>query len=279
MTTTHVISAAAPVTMRGNPRMTTTAPIHATTRAGRIATHLIGRSIRAKYSHAASRFPGNRSEKSSTIATASTRCGDRNLDRWQPSVHFGWSPVVISGITTAAQLIRARATSGTCANKGSSRRVAFRARATKYVGPPMHDRLIGALETCCRRGEMLRIQNRHVDWEHHQIAIPGRHAKDSENRRVPFDPQGRLAPILKRRALLGPSAFVFGSPAGEYIEDFKTAWESLLLLANGHDITRAKPGAASIARSCGRSTFTGTTSVTKGPAGSWATEWTSARFS
>jgi integrase len=42
----------------------------------------------------------------------------------------------------------------------------------KFVGPIMHDRIIGALETCCRRGEMLRIQNRHVDWERHQIAIP-----------------------------------------------------------------------------------------------------------
>src|SRR5438105_2977557 len=113
----------------------------------------------------------------------------------------------------------------------------------KYVGSPMHDRLIGALETCCRRGEMLRIQNRHVDWERHQIAIPGSHAKDRENRRIPFDPQGRLAPILKRRASLGPSAFVFGTDAGEYLADFKTAWESLKLLANGHDTTRAKPGA------------------------------------
>ena len=67
----------------------------------------------------------------------------------------------------------------------------------RYVGAPMHDRLIGALETCCRQGEMLRIQNRHVDWEKHQIAIPGRHAKDAENRRIPFDPEGRLT---KRRS-------------------------------------------------------------------------------
>ena len=58
----------------------------------------------------------------------------------------------------------------------------------KYAGPSMHDRIIGALETCCRRGEMLRIQNRHIDWERHQIAIPGRHAKDAKNRRIPFDP-------------------------------------------------------------------------------------------
>jgi integrase len=113
----------------------------------------------------------------------------------------------------------------------------------KYVGSPMHDRLIGALETCCRQGVMLRIQNRHVDWEQHQIAIPGRHAKDGENRRIPFDPHGRLAPILKRRAALGPSAFVFGSSAGEFVGTFKTAWESLLLLANGHDTKRAKAGA------------------------------------
>ena len=71
----------------------------------------------------------------------------------------------------------------------------------KFVGPSMHDRLIGALETCCRQGEMLRIQNRHVEWPQHQIVIPGANAKDAENRRIPFDPQGRLAPILKRRYL------------------------------------------------------------------------------
>jgi integrase len=113
----------------------------------------------------------------------------------------------------------------------------------KLVGSSMHDRIVGALETCCRQGEMLRIQNRHVDWEQHQIAIPGSNAKDAENRRIPFDPHGRLAPILKRRAALGPNAFVFGSSSGEFMASFKTAWESLLLLANGHDTTRAKPGA------------------------------------
>ena len=112
----------------------------------------------------------------------------------------------------------------------------------KSVGPAMHDRLIGALETCCRQGEMLQIQNRHVDWALHQLMIPGANAKDAENRRIPFDPQGRLAPILKRRATLGPSAFVFGSPDGEFQDSFKTAWESLLLVANGHETKRVRPG-------------------------------------
>jgi integrase len=112
----------------------------------------------------------------------------------------------------------------------------------KWVGPAMHDRIIGALETCCRQGEMLRIQNRHVDWSQHQIVIPGANAKDAENRRIPFDPQGRLAPILKRRAALGTYAFVFGSTDGEFQDSFKTAWESLLLVANGHETKRARPG-------------------------------------
>jgi integrase len=113
----------------------------------------------------------------------------------------------------------------------------------KCVGAAMHDRIIGALETCCRQGEMLRIQNKHVDWSQHQIVIPGAHAKDAENRRIPFDPHGRLAPILKRRAMLGPYAFVFGSPEREFQDSFKTAWESLLLVAHGHDTKRVKPGA------------------------------------
>ena len=37
----------------------------------------------------------------------------------------------------------------------------------KWTGPAMHDRIIGALETCCRQGEMLRIQNRDVDRTQH----------------------------------------------------------------------------------------------------------------
>jgi hypothetical protein len=89
---------------------------------------------------------------------------------------------------------------------------------------------------------MLRIQNRDVDWAQHQIVIRGINAKDAENRRIPFDPHGRLAPILKRRATLGPYAFVFGSPDGEFQDSFKTAWESLQLVAYGHETKRAKPG-------------------------------------
>jgi len=109
----------------------------------------------------------------------------------------------------------------------------------QYVGEMLHDRIIGALELCCRRGEMLLIQNKRVNWDTCQIGIPGATAKDKENRRIPFNPSGRLAAILTRRAALGSHAYVFGSTHGEHQPTIQTAWETLKLLANG--IT-PKPG-------------------------------------
>lgn len=93
------------------------------------------------------------------------------------------------------------------------------------------------------QGEMLLIQNKRVDWDTHTVGIPGHTTKDKENRRIPFDPDGRLAAIVRRRGKLGPNAFVFGTENGEYVASFKTAWESLLLIANGHDTKRSKHGA------------------------------------
>src|SRR5688572_1563361 len=114
--------------------------------------------------------------------------------------------------------------------------------AHMFVGELLHDRIIGALELCCRRGEMLLIQNKRVNWETHQIGIPGATAKDKENRRIPFNPNGRLAAILKRRAALGPDAFVFGSTHGAYQPTIQTAWETLKLLANGLELKGGPAG-------------------------------------
>jgi integrase len=112
----------------------------------------------------------------------------------------------------------------------------------RFVGPLMHDRIIGTLELCCRRGEMLLIQNKRVCWETHQIGIPGQTTKDKENRRIPFDAEGRLAPILRRRATLGPNAFVFGTESGEYQAQPQPAWDTLRLLAYGYERRRNKAG-------------------------------------
>ena len=114
----------------------------------------------------------------------------------------------------------------------------------QFVGPLLHDRIIGALELCCRRGEMLLIQNKRVNWETCQIGIPGATAKDKENRRIPFNPEGRLAAILERRATLGPEAYVFGTATGQYQPELQTAWETLRLLAHGIEPRSARTGAA-----------------------------------
>jgi integrase len=103
----------------------------------------------------------------------------------------------------------------------------------QFVGPILHDRIIAALELCCRRGEMLLIQNKRVNWDTCQLGIPGATAKDKENRRIPFNPKGRLAAILKRRPELGPEAYAFGSANGTYQPNIQTAWETLRLFAYG----------------------------------------------
>jgi len=100
----------------------------------------------------------------------------------------------------------------------------------QFVGPLLHDRIIGALELCCRRGEMLLIQNKRVNWETYQIGIP----KDKENRRIPFNPEGRLAAILDRRSTLGPDAYVLGTAGGEYQPELQTAWETLPTAGSRH---------------------------------------------
>ena len=43
---------------------------------------------------------------------------------------------------------------------------------------------------------MLLIQDKRVNWDTCQVGIPGATAKDKENRRIPFNPKGRLAAIL-----------------------------------------------------------------------------------
>ena len=91
---------------------------------------------------------------------------------------------------------------------------------------------------------MLLIQNKRVNWETYQIGIPGATAKDRENRRIPFNPKGRLAAILQRRATLGPEAYVFGTENGAYQENIQTAWETLRLLAHGIEPKPTREGAA-----------------------------------
>jgi integrase len=70
-------------------------------------------------------------------------------------------------------------------------------------GQKMRDRIVGALETGCRQGEMQKVQNSDIDWHSHEIKIAKAHTKASVARRIPFDPEGRLGEVLRRRRFLG----------------------------------------------------------------------------
>lgn len=71
---------------------------------------------------------------------------------------------------------------------------------------------------------------------------------------------------------------MFGSADGEFVASCKTAWESLLLVANGHDTKRAEPGARVDREKLREIVSTGTTCGTKAPAACWRTASTSESF-
>lgn len=68
---------------------------------------------------------------------------------------------------------------------------------------------------------MLLIQNKRVNWDTCQIGIPGATAKDRENRRIEFNPKGRLAAILKCL-----SARLSDCAGKEYSPDLLFSWGS-----------------------------------------------------
>src|SRR5262249_5638151 len=85
----------------------------------------------------------------------------------------------------------------------------------------------------CRCGEMMKIQNKHVDWQLRWIRILKENSKSEVARVIPFERGSRLEEMLRRRAFLGPEAYVFGhAKTGEYVRSFRSAWETLLLRAN-----------------------------------------------
>ena len=88
----------------------------------------------------------------------------------------------------------------------------------------MTARIIGALDTGMRRGEMLLLQNKHVLWKEELIRVLAPNAKNRKERRIPISTT-RLRSALEQRAFLGPEAFVFGNAVGELKKDFRGAWE------------------------------------------------------
>lgn len=129
-------------------------------------------------------------------------------------------------------------------------------RLLAVAGPYLQRVIIAALETCCRRGELLALQWRDVDLQKRELvvrAVEEGAKKTGVGRRLPIS--SRLAATLEMsqtatqttlksslppgasgddlKAALGIS-YVFGDEAGRKVGNFKRAWETAVLKAHGH---------------------------------------------
>jgi integrase len=111
-------------------------------------------------------------------------------------------------------------------------------RLLAAAAPRLQNIIIAALETCCRRGELLSLQWRDVDLERGEITIRAEKAKDGDTRVLPVS--ARLAAILKM-AKTDPAGkeykaddYVFGA-LGHQVDNIKRAWETCVLKAHGHE--------------------------------------------
>jgi integrase len=103
------------------------------------------------------------------------------------------------------------------------------------AGVVMKGRLYAAIDLGLRRGEMLKVMNRHVDWKEKPdpvLTIQWGNAKSRKERQIPIT-SARVRRFFKSRRLVGgDDGFPFGSPTGAQIQNFRKAWETLLKLAH-----------------------------------------------
>jgi integrase len=112
----------------------------------------------------------------------------------------------------------------------------------------LQDIIVAALETGCRRGELLSLQWHQVRFAPRaEIFLPAGKTKAKRDRRVPIS--SVLAAVLRRRrvdptgAALPPEAYVFGDEIGRRRGAIKTAWGGIrrrakILDLHFHDLRR-----------------------------------------
>ncbi|MDO8795463.1 MAG: site-specific integrase [Vicinamibacterales bacterium] len=119
---------------------------------------------------------------------------------------------------------------------------------TRGAGVRLSGLIIAALETGCRRGELLTLRWADVDIERRELRVRAENAKDGDVRVVPIS--SRFAAVLEMAKIdpagrrYPPAAHVFGI-LGEPVKSVKRAWETCLLSAYGHEPLRLRSGGLS----------------------------------
>jgi integrase len=118
-------------------------------------------------------------------------------------------------------------------------------RLLARAGPHLQSLIIAALESGCRRGELLSLRRRDIVIDargvFQMISLRAENTKTDTARRVPISP--RLRAVLEMRRTdpygkpLGPDTFVFGNECGGRVGEFKVAWYNTLRRAGIRDLT------------------------------------------
>jgi integrase len=112
------------------------------------------------------------------------------------------------------------------------------ARLLQHAGPHLQRLIIAALETACRKGELLSLTWRDVNLERREMTIRAERTKTKTVRVIPMS--ARLAGVLEL-SKTDPTGkdftaedFVFGDVVGRQVTDVKKAWETAVLKAQAH---------------------------------------------
>lgn len=129
--------------------------------------------------------------------------------------------------------------------------------------------ITAALETACRRGELLALRWADVNLDRKELTVRAETAKDGDRRVLPVSP--RLAGVLEM-ARTDPAgreyphnAYVFGE-LGRRVSSVKRAWHTAVLKAHGQTPSGSRGIVSRLSRSrpSRRSIYTSMISVTKG---------------
>jgi integrase len=112
-------------------------------------------------------------------------------------------------------------------------------RLLAACGPHLRAVVEAALETGCRKGELLSLQWWQVRFEPKaEIFLPALKTKTKSDRTIPISARLRSILDMRRNDPEGkthpPTAYVFGNEVGEAVKSFKRAWERAVLKSHGH---------------------------------------------
>ncbi|MEQ1871183.1 MAG: site-specific integrase [Vicinamibacterales bacterium] len=104
------------------------------------------------------------------------------------------------------------------------------ARLLEACGLHLRDVVTAALESGCRKQELLSLQWSQVHWDRNELWLPGTKTKTKRPRRIPISEALHTVLLRRRHRSTGQpyemTDYVFGHADGSRVWDIKTAWNA-----------------------------------------------------